>query len=534
MRAIRKFSQRRSAWSVTLQQVSGATIALAVTGLLGRGISLLTHMVIASEFGLSVASDAFFAAENVPELCIDFLAFSLCTVFIPMYADYKARSGDEKARQLADSFHIFSAAVSAVLSVVVFAAAPVIVRILFPGFHDVASETTTRLFRIMALCIFLFGAGGSLRGLLHTHKDFITPEMATIGYGITLLIFAAALSGVVGVEALAWGVVAGAAINFVILLAGSIRRKIFHPPRQFEWATGLHVARMLVLFFLALAGIKITFMLDRMVASTLPEGSLTALNYAARIALLPVGIFAIPLRTTIYPDLSEQAALNNHAQMGMSIVSGLKVLLYIVVPIGACVVALNTPMIRLLFERGAFDVKATLLTGEALIFYAFGIPATAMVFVLNSAYLSLGKAAALIKINLVGWVINLVLNIALRRTMAHCGVALATSISVTVSAGLMLYYLRRTQFSSLDILGLAKSALRILLLSAVVGCLLAYLYHAASQMMPAPGLLPQLILLACLLAVGSVVYLAAGYVLKLEELATLTSAIRKLLRRGAR
>jgi putative peptidoglycan lipid II flippase len=227
MSAVGKPFRALSKWGLQLRQVHGATIALVVTGVLGRAISLLTYMVIASQFGLSIASDAFFAAENVPELCINFLAFGLCTVFIPLYFERKVGEGDEKAEQFASSFHVFSGDVSGFLTLLVVAGAPLIVSAMFPGFPHATREMTIRLFRIMALSIFLFGLGGGLRGLLHSYKDFITPEIAVMGYNVTLLIFAAVFSRTMGVDALAWGVVAGAGLNFVILLVSTMSQRIF-------------------------------------------------------------------------------------------------------------------------------------------------------------------------------------------------------------------------------------------------------------------------------------------------------------------
>ena len=98
-----------SGWRSRFRQVSGATLALIVTGTLTRVITLLTQTVIAREFGLSVFSDAYFATENIPELFIDFVTIGFSMVFIPMFTRYRVTGEENEAWKFASSFFFLSA-----------------------------------------------------------------------------------------------------------------------------------------------------------------------------------------------------------------------------------------------------------------------------------------------------------------------------------------------------------------------------------------------------------------------------------------
>ncbi|MDX1524250.1 MAG: lipid II flippase MurJ, partial [Anaerolineae bacterium] len=196
-----------SGWQLRFQQVSGATLALIITGTLARVITLLTQMVIAREFGISILSDAFFVAQNVPELFYEFLAAGFSLVFIPLFAKYRLSQGKEEAWRFASGFLYLSGLVSLVLAVITAAGSSFVVGLLAPGFDDSARQVADMLVRIMALSIIFLGLEAGLRGLLHSYRDFIIPEIARLVFNGVLFGIAWSLSRQFGVLILGWGVV---------------------------------------------------------------------------------------------------------------------------------------------------------------------------------------------------------------------------------------------------------------------------------------------------------------------------------------
>jgi len=517
-----------SGWRSRFRQVSGATLALIFTGTLTRVITLLTQIVIAREFGLGVFSDAYFATENIPELFIDFVAISFSMVFIPMFTRYRVTGEENEAWKFASSFFFLSALVSMTFAMITAAGAPILVSLMAPGFRGLAKQTAITLVRIMSLSIVFFGLDAGMRGLLQSHREFIIPELARVAYNSTLFAFALTLSSRFGVLVLAWGIVFGAVLQTAIQFLGALRQGVLKLVWAFDYAGTKRAARQLLPFLIAISGIKIIFVLDRMMASGLAEGSVAALNYGSRIILLPVGLFALPLQTTLYPGLSALAARSQLREHAETTLTGLKVLLFIVIPACVGLVALNVPLTRLFFERGAFDRLATLATSKALICYAGGVPAIAMIVVLNNVYLSLGDALSLAKLNIFGWLTNLFLSLVLRQYLGHYGIALATSISVTLTMALMMYFLKQRQLKSLNVKSLLNSVYRITFVSAVMGLLLMWLLDMSNHILVQVPLYYQFLQVAILILIGASTYLIVGRWLKLDELMTLAAAFRRL------
>jgi putative peptidoglycan lipid II flippase len=516
-----------SGWKIHLQSVPGATLALIVMGILTRFVTLLTQMVIAREFGLSVFSDAYFATENIPEHFLEFVAIGFSMVFIPMFTGYRINRGEHEAWKFASSFFFLSSAVSIVFAVIAALGAPLLISLIAPGFQGLARQIAIRLVRIMSLSILFLGLDSGIRGLLQSHREFIIPELARLVYNSVLFVFAISLSARFGVFVLAWGIVFGAALGLVIQFLGAAKKGVLKLVWAFDFDGVRQAAQRLLPFLIAISGVSVMFTLNRMMASGLPEGSIATLNYAGRLILLPVGIFALPLRTTLYPELSALAARSQIAEFAETMLSGVKILLFVVIPACVGLVVLHTPLTRLFFEGGAFDQSDTLATSKALIFYAGGVPAIALMFLLINVYLSLGQALSLAKLNIVNWLMNLGLGLILSRYLGPYGIALGTSISVTLTVILLIYFLKRDQLKTLNLKSLLSSVYKISLVSGVMGLLLLLLMGVSSHTLVQLPLHLQLLQIVVLALIGAFTYLIIGRCFKLDELMMLRTAFRR-------
>jgi len=410
--------------------------------------------------------------------------------------------------------------------VIAVACSPHLVSILAPGFPGPTRQIAITLLRIMALSIIFFGLDAGMLGLLHSHREFIIPELARMTYNLVLLGVAFALSSRFGVIVLAWGIVAAALIRMTIQSIGAVKRGAFKPVLAlFHPGTG-RAAKLLIPFVIAISGMQIIFVLDRMVASGLAEGSVAALNYAGRIILIPVGIFVLPLRTILYPTLSDFAVKSQINELAETTLAGIKILLFIVIPACVGLVALRIPLISLLFERGAFDHLATLATSEVLIFYAAGVPAIAGIFFLTNVYFSLGDPYTLIKLNLVNWSTNLILNLILGRYLDHRGIALATAISTTLTVILMLFIMKRYRLKHLDVRSLMNSLCKIVSISAVMGFVLILLPRWLNYILVQLRLNYQFFQVLLLTLIGAATYLTSAYILRIDELSFLKMVVR--------
>ena len=519
-----------SSWQRRLAEVSGAALALMIINILGRGVTVLTQMVIAREFGATIYAEAFFATEVIPELFTSLVAGGFGMVFIPLFAQYRLEQGEAGAWRFASAFLVISTLFSIVFAILVAIGAPFLVRVIAPGFEGEARDITITLIRIMAVSLLLLGLNAGLRGLLQSHREFVVPDSARLLYTIVLCVAAWGFSQQYGVVVLAWGIVFGTGAQLLIQLWRAIQGGLF----QSEWAfshPGIKEATKRIFpLLIATAGLQVFLVLDRMAASELVTGSIAWLNYANRMILLPVGIFAIPLQTTLYPTLSQLAVEGQFEELAEKTLSGLRILLFIVIPACVGLTVLRIPLTQLLFQRGAFDSVATYATGDALLYYAIGAPSMALILLVNSIYFAMNDLSTLVKINLASWVINFGLNLLLRPYLGFQGIALATSLTVILTTGMILVFLKRNSLDALDIGALLTSIAKIGGATAVMGgVLFAVQPYLSGQLLP-PSPLQLIVQILVTSGIGGIVYLAVAYFWKLGELNMLATSIRGLLK----
>lgn len=517
-------------WS-RLGHLSGTTLLLVLTGIFSRGITLLTQIVIAYRFGVSIFSDAYFAVENVPELFMEFVGIGLSMAFIPMFAEYRIAKSEGDARQFANAFLLVTTAVSVICAVLAFIGAPVLVTIMAPGFASEPREIAITLVRIMALSLVLIGLEASSRGLLHAHQEFAVSEVSRIVYNLSLCGAAWFLGEQMGITVLAWGVVLGALAQLVIQFGWVLRKGLFKVSLVWYHPGIRRVLRQLLPYIIAISSVNIILLLDRMVASGLEAGSVAALTFATRIILLPIGIFVLPLRTALYPTISNLAAEEKHDEIAASAISGLCLLLFIVIPACVGLTMLRIPLTRLIFEHGAFDSVATSATGDALLFYALGVPAIAVIFFMSGVYFALSRPLALMWLTLFIWVANLGFNLSLSHFFSYRGVALGTTLATTLMACLMLVILKRASLPSLHLATIGRSLIKIGAAAAVMGLALVPLAELINMALTALALDYQIIQLGLLSLVGALTYLVVAYLLKSNEMLLVTTKSRSILQR---
>ena len=264
------------------------------------------------------------------------------------------------------------------------------------------------------------------------------------------------------------------------------------------------------------AGISdINRIIDRSLASTLVDGSISALNYANKLDGLTTGIFISALATVLYPMLSEEANKETYDGLKKVMIRGINIVLLITIPAMVGMIILANPIVRVAFERGAFDSTATHMTVGALIFYSIGLVGSALRTISHRVFYSLQDTKTPMKNSFTSVIINVILNFILINFMAHRGLALATSISVNLTALLILYRLRK-KIGPFGFMNSIKCGLKSLISAAVMGVVVYFLNIVLAKNMGS-GLVSEFIALAVSAGVGATIYFALIYLFKIEE-----------------
>lgn len=493
-----------------------ATLVIIIMNLASKVLGFVRETVIAREFGATYLTDAYNAAYTIPYFLQMVLGMALVTSIVPVVTKYLLKDQADEAWRIASITLNWTVLLMAVLAVLGMLGAETVVRLITPGFSSTTAELTTQLTIIMFPSIAFMGAGMLITGILNARKLFAVAAFAP-GFSNLIIILSVLFLGQYGVRYLAIGTLVSMAgalvIQLPVLRQAKFRYfwdwKISHPEVRSIFANLLPI-------FLGTAVNQIYLAINRYFASGLSEGSISALNYAGKLMNLPLGVFVLAVSSAIFPTLSEHAVKEDKRALGFTLVRGLKLVLLVTLPAAAGLIALDAPIVRLLFERGAFDAVATAMTADALLYFAVGMFAMAVNMVLTRAYYAVRDVRTPLYIGFASIIVNILASIFLVGSMEHSGLALANSLAAIFSAVAM-YALLKLHLPVLYFKDLLATTLKAAL-SAVFTALAAWqVYSYLHSISPADGGRILLFQISAAIIAGICVYGISILVLREKE-----------------
>jgi putative peptidoglycan lipid II flippase len=322
------------------------------------------------------------------------------------------------------------------------------------------------------------------------------------------------------VQALVIGVVTGALLHLLVQVPGLVRLGArWSPTLSLSDAGVREVLRLMAPRVLGLAVVQINFMVNVFLASNLIEGSISALNFAWLIMLLPQGIFAQAIATAAFPTFSHQAALGQRQAMRETIGGIFALLVFLTVPASILLILLRVPVVTLLLQRGAFDTTATEMTAFALAFFALGLVGHAIVEISARGFYALKDTLTPVLVGIGAMAANVVLSLLLIDSLAHGGLALANSLATLAEMAILLWLLRG-KLGGWQERRVAASSLRTLAATAIMAGVI-FLLRALL------GTWPQSWQGVVIGALAIAAYGAAAWLLRSPELRALPGLLRR-------
>ncbi|MCM0082497.1 murein biosynthesis integral membrane protein MurJ [Geomonas sp. Red32] len=431
------------------KNIARAAGVIGAATMLSRIMGMVRDMVVSRLFGAGFYTDAFFAAFQIPNMLRRFFAEgALTSAFVPTFSEWYTNKGEEEARALANVCFTVLTMVMAVLTAVGIVFAPQIVHAMFPGFASNPEKLriTILLNRLMFPYIFFVSLVALCMGILNTVRHFFTPAISTVFLNISMITAALVLHTRfdVPIVSLAVGVLIGGVVQLLLQLP-VLYRKGFPIRPNFNYRHPA-VKRIALLMGPSVFGVGVYYLniaVGAIIASMLPEGSVSYLYYAQRLFEFPQGIFTVSVAQAVLPSMSRQAAAGDMDALKESLNYGVRLTLFITIPAMAGLMFCATPVFSLLFMGGAFDYQKALNCGVALLYYSLGLSFVALVRVLVPAFYALKDTRTPVITALAAFVLNLLFSLALMGPMKHGGLALASSLSALGNMLLLLWFLRR-------------------------------------------------------------------------------------------
>lgn len=500
--------------------VAGAAIVVAVGFLGSRLLGVVRTMAIADAFGTSPDLDAYWVAFRLPDFIFLVLAgATMGSAFIPTFARYAAQKGDEEAWRLASSVLNLVAALTAALAAAAALLAPWLVPLMAPGLEEGLQDQAVELTRIMLVSPVLFAISGMLTGILNARQHFFLAALAPMFYNLSIIFGAVFLSEPWGVRGLAAGVVLGSGLHLLVQVPGlfgvgmryRLEARWRHPGVR-------EVGRLMLPRMAGLAAGQVNFVVAIFFASRLGEGSISALNYAWLLAMMPLALFGVAIATAVFPTMAQQAAADSLDRMQSTLYASLRYILFLIIPASVGLILLREPLVSLLLERGEFTARSASITSSALLFYSFGLFAHSGVEILSRGFYALRDTRTPVALAVLSMVLNLLFSMALVGPMEHDGLALAMSLATIVEASLLFIVLQR-RLAGLEAGKLASFLLRTVAATALMAAVVAVFIAAeeAADPLGARTVWEALVKVAGGGALGAGTFFLAALLLRCEE-----------------
>jgi putative peptidoglycan lipid II flippase len=456
------------------REIARAALLLMLGNLLSRALGLAREAVVAGLFGLTADSSSFTTAATVPTMVFDLLVGgAISAALIPVlsaHAEERAELGRVVGALLA-----IAVAAMAVVTVLLELTAPWVVAALGASRDPEVFAETTLMLRIMLPSVLLLGAAGVVQATLQSRGIHAFTALSAAAFNLGIVVAGLALAPRIGPSGLAVGVVVGAALQLAIQAVG-----LRGLPLRFEWRHPA-VRRALRLYAPVAAGLvlsQVGIVVDRHLAWGTGEGSIALMRTATTLVQLPLGLVATALSFAVLPSLSR--AVEGEA-FQRTLGFGVRLAVLLMVPTTVALVLLREPVLRLLFERGAFTPADTVLTGQAFAWYAPQMPFWAVDQLLIFAFYARRDTATPVLVGVGGTLLYLVVALAAVVPLGVFGLILANTLQNTAHCLVMYVLLARAG------LGLGGQGIGALLARVLAASLAAWLAHAALVATLGPG-----------------------------------------------
>lgn len=516
-------------------KIAKAAGIMSIATFISRILGYVKDMILAVYFGATGLSDTFFAAFRIPNLLRELFAEgSMSAAFIPVLTEQRQKEGEAGAIRLVIITFTFILLVVGIVCLLGIIFAPAIVAAIAPGFLQSPEkfDLTVLLTRVMFPFLLFISLASLVMGALNTKKVFFIPTLAPAMLNVTVILTVILMVPFFQqpIMAVAIGVAMGGLVQFAFQLPVFFRNgyRLGFDPR-FGHPGLKRMAVLLIPATMALAVNQINIIVSNILASYLPEGSITYLYYSMRLIQFPVGIFGVAMGMAVLPALSEHAVKGDTERLRDDFSFALRLLFFLAVPSMAGLIALREPIVNLLFQRGHFDYTATRGTAEALLFYALGIWSMVGVRIVTVTFYSMQDTKTPVKIAAIGMLSNIFFSLMLMGPMKHSGLAFANALASGINFSLLFFFLRR-KVQRVDARRIMKSFVKTVLASIIMGIsgwvlLHGEIWQQAGNSFQKTGYLSGTVVVCCAL------YIGCSYLLKNEEMVFVSGNLKKRFRR---
>ncbi len=512
---------------------SAALVSVAV--LFSRVLGLVREQIFAGLFGAGYAYDAFVVAFRIPNLLRDlFGEGALSAAFVSVFSDYDANRSRQETWLLASNVLCFFAITLSCIILLGIYFSDSIVTLIASDYQaqEGKAELTTTMTMIMMPFLLFISLSAVVMGILNTRGKFFIPALASSFFNLGSIIGGTSLAyylpnfGYQAIVGMAYGTLIGGILQLAVQLP-TLRRTgfVFTPRLNLKDSGLIRILKLMIPATIGLSATQINIFIGTRFASSCVEGSVSWLNYAFRLVQLPIGLFGVAISIAALPVLARYASQNNYVEMKETFISSLIMVFCLTIPATLGLIILSEPIIRIIFEHGAFTPQDTRATAVALSCYAVGLFAYAANKVIVPVYYAINATRYPVIASFMAIITNVLIISLTIEAFQHKSIALSTSATMIINfVFLMVVLYNKTGGYSVGLLakGVVKIMVATLIMSAVLVVGNTYL-----QGFQIPSLLLQIFFLAIAIIGSAAIYSAMLHFLGIPEFTSLLIRLRQ-------
>jgi len=405
--------------------VSNSVFIIAFFSIVSRLLGLLRDRLLAANFGAGLSLDSYYAAFRLPDLIFNTLIFgALGSAFIPQFVKL-LMNNKTKAIELANTILNILSIIIIVITGLFWILSPQLVPLFSPGFNATGQSLTIQLTRIMLFSIIFFSLSTVMSSILNSLKKFFFYSLAPVLYNLGIIFGIIYLAPKYGIKGVAYGVVLGSFMHFLIQLIGAFKAS-WHYKFIFKLTYETkRVFRLMLPRTIGLAAYQINQIVITAIASILKSGSLTIFSFANNIYFFPVNIFGISISTVIFPNLSQNWASNESLKYQSNLFRSFRQILYFIIPISIFFIFFSYEIIYLIFGVGKFSIADVSTTSTVLIIFTVSIFAQSLLPVITKAFYAQEDTKTPVIAGIISMIVNIILSLTLTKAFQLNGLAAA-------------------------------------------------------------------------------------------------------------
>ncbi|WP_066900162.1 murein biosynthesis integral membrane protein MurJ [Streptobacillus notomytis] len=430
-----------------------SSLIVMIINMLSRILGLIREIVIASFFGATGYTDAYFASSRIANFFTTLLGEgSLGTAFIPIYNEVKEEKNSKRAEDFV--FNLTNLIVSLAFTISLFMAlfSDFTLKYILRFKDPEMLATASGLLKIMSFYLVFISVSGLISSLLNNYGKFYISTLVGVVFNLTIIIGAILTKNKLGIYGLGISFLLSGLFQVLIQLPSFLKiLKTYRFTFNYEDEYVKKFFLLMIPTLIGIFGYQINELVDTAFAGNLKLGTISAINYASRLYLLPIGVFAISLSVVIFPNLSKAVLKKNNELFKLTIERGMNLLVILIIPSSIGLIYYSKEIITLLFKRGKFSIESVVLTSEILEIYALGLIFFSTIHLLTRAHYANKDRKLPVISSLVSISINIILDFLLYKKFTHRGLTFATTFSAFVNYIILLISLK-TRYSNVNLM----------------------------------------------------------------------------------